>query len=664
MAQPKVGGCGHDMGECRQMGKQNGYCGSFLKRLAKSQAGNTLAIVAAAIIPLMGLIGGGVDMSRAYMVRSRLQQACDAAALAGRRSMTTASMTDTDKTEARRFFDFNFPQGTFGSTSFTPTIQSNPSETTTVQVSATTSVPTTIMRVFGKTSMEIAVDCNSRFDIGNTDVMLVLDTTGSMDSSISNGTGGTTTRIAALRQAVRDFYDTLGAGNNSTGRIRYGFVPYSSTVNVGKLIPSQYLVGGTSGDNWTYNSRQMTYYSDTASTTSTCYRGYRGSGSNSCRSSETTAYSDASSTDRATCQSWGNATTSVSGSYPGTVTKITYSAYSWNNTTPFPSSGSGSQKCVRKEVTTTHSTNVTGGTGNTSLNAWSYDNVTLDTYNFARGNAMDNPAFNDGTQTTWAGCIEEAQTDATITTSTSTSSIPTGAYDLDPDLKPDTRAKRWKPFWPDASWYRSSTPATAPVWSSWPNDDYAVCVARARTLATYTSRTAGPSENYGTADTTLSNYDDYVTSLNAGGFTNHTVGITWGARMLSPDGIFGSMNGTAPNGFATSKNIVFMTDGAMQVPNNNYDAWGINALNGRVSSTGKTSDELKAIQEQRFKIACEAAKRKGITIWIVVFASSSNSSLNACATSTNHIAVSTNASSLSDDFKNIAKNIGGLRLSQ
>ena len=60
----------------------------FLTRLARDVRGNTLAIVGAALVPLAGMIGSGVDMSRAYMAKTRLQSACDAAALAGRRVMT------------------------------------------------------------------------------------------------------------------------------------------------------------------------------------------------------------------------------------------------------------------------------------------------------------------------------------------------------------------------------------------------------------------------------------------------------------------------------------------------------------------------------------------------------------------------------------------------
>ena len=59
----------------------------FLSRLARDSRGNALAIVGAALVPLTAMIGSGVDMSRAYMAKTRLQTACDAAALAGRRVM-------------------------------------------------------------------------------------------------------------------------------------------------------------------------------------------------------------------------------------------------------------------------------------------------------------------------------------------------------------------------------------------------------------------------------------------------------------------------------------------------------------------------------------------------------------------------------------------------
>ena len=60
------------------------------------------------------MIGSGVDMSRAYMARTRLQSACDAAALAARRVMSNDTLTQSVIDEGRRFFNFNFNQGLYG----------------------------------------------------------------------------------------------------------------------------------------------------------------------------------------------------------------------------------------------------------------------------------------------------------------------------------------------------------------------------------------------------------------------------------------------------------------------------------------------------------------------------------------------------------------------
>ena len=59
----------------------------IMSRLASNQEGNIIAIFAAAIIPAIGLVGGAVDMSRLYLTQARLQGACDAGALLGRKIM-------------------------------------------------------------------------------------------------------------------------------------------------------------------------------------------------------------------------------------------------------------------------------------------------------------------------------------------------------------------------------------------------------------------------------------------------------------------------------------------------------------------------------------------------------------------------------------------------
>jgi Flp pilus assembly protein TadG len=668
------------------MGKTNEHPMGFLRRLVKNQAGNTMAIVAAAIIPLAGLIGGGLDMSRAYMVRTRMQQACDAAALAGRRSMTGATMSDADKAEAKKFFDFNFPQNTFGSSTFVPVIRSNPSETTTVEVSAVTTVPTTLMRIFGYETLNIAVDCNSRFDIGNTDVMLVLDTTGSMvQNQISDGKGGsgTTTRMVALQQAVKDFYDTLGAGSDTTGRIRYGFMPYSSTVNVGYQLPTGSMMGSNSNETALYQTRRALYYFESGSDTSTCYRRY--GLSNTCYTSSDAANNASTSSTRsvAQCNSFGNTSSTTSGSAPNDVATTTYSYDSFNGSTA-PATGTSARKCVRKETTVTKSYDTTNTPGdNTTFYTWELGQFPVNLNGLIAGNSVPNPTYNASSPNdsngsaiastmTWSGCIEERSTDSSITKNSSTSSTPATAFDLQIDTLPTTNDTRWRPHMPQLEFKRNGR---------WMNDNrdnrYATnsendtfragsggwngCPSQARRLTSYASRTSVPSGQ-------SSSFNSYVDGLVAVGGTYHTIGMAWGARFLSPKGLFASDNSAAPNGFNISRHIVFMTDGDMSAYSRVYGAWGYQALDQRDGPGGISDDDLTDIHNTRLQMMCNAIKAEGIKIWVIGFRNKSEGDIDTplqnCASGPNYWMMAYDGATLTQKFKDIAKNIGGLRVSK
>src|SRR3546814_11452854 len=83
--------------------------------------------------------------------------------------------------------------------------------------------------------------------IPNTDVMFVLDTTGSMSDNIP---GDSAPKIFGLRRAVKCFYEALAkqdtdascgsnpnCGTGYTGQLRFGFVPFGTNTQVGKLVP-------------------------------------------------------------------------------------------------------------------------------------------------------------------------------------------------------------------------------------------------------------------------------------------------------------------------------------------------------------------------------------------------------------------------------------------
>src|SRR3569623_53242 len=233
----------------------------LLSRLARDVRGNTLAIVGAALVPLTAMIGSGVDMSRAYMAKHRLQSACDAAALAARRVMKNDTLDATVKAEAVKFFNFNFAQGLYQTDAFTPDV-TTPS-TGTVRVTAATKIPTAIMSIFGFKKLNLAVTCDASQNFVNTDIVLVLDVTGSMAHDVNDNTttDPSATKIQALRDAVIALYDQLAPIQTQLEanglRLRYAVVLYSSAVNVGKLIyakNSSYIV-----DSADYQSRQPQY---------------------------------------------------------------------------------------------------------------------------------------------------------------------------------------------------------------------------------------------------------------------------------------------------------------------------------------------------------------------------------------------------------------------
>ena len=209
----------------------------ILTSLARDTRGNASLLVGAALLPLMALVGGGLDMSVSYMARAKLQNACDSAVLAGRQSMEGTDWKNKNKQEAQKFFDFNFPANSYNARNIKFDIDQNASDSQELIGSASASIPTAIMKIFGYDTIEIAVSCDAKREQGHNDVVLVLDVTGSMNDAPS--TGGAS-KISRLRTGAAGLYRALDDDANS--ETRYGIVPYSHTVNVGRSLRNRDIV--------------------------------------------------------------------------------------------------------------------------------------------------------------------------------------------------------------------------------------------------------------------------------------------------------------------------------------------------------------------------------------------------------------------------------------
>jgi Flp pilus assembly protein TadG len=518
----------------------------FLMRLRKDQRGNTLMMVGAAIFPMIAFIGSGMDMSRAYLVKTRMQQACDAGALAGRKAMAGTTLSSSDKATAENFFRFNFPNGTMatapltvatddveGPNKITITLDSSKQ----VGMTATAVMPNMLMQVFGYDTQTIRVACKAEEYYVNTDVMLVLDTTGSMNCTIndsltcSQATEKTpSSKMLDLRNAVKQLYVNLRpaqvALEAKSLRMRVGWVPYSTTVNVGKLLYAQ--------DSTSLNN-------------------------------------------------------------PGVYR---------NNT----------------------GTNGTAYNGPTQTAAW-----------FTGTGASD-----------YQGCIVERQTTAFAS---STTTIPSGAWDLDIARMPTDAASRWTPI-VNSLYLKNNLSATN--YSTVTDRNVKECPKPAVHMTAWASTSAFDAE-----------VDKIVTG---GGYTYHDIGMIWGTRMIAPTGIFGSRNPDTFNSVKVKRTIVLVTDGFLNAETEVYGAYGVERYEGRVHGTGaNTAAEYELRHKKRFTLMCDVAKSAPINadVWVIAVlptSSSVDASMTTCASNAAQVIKVSDTTALNNAFKAVSDKVGNLRI--
>lgn len=194
-----------------------------LRALFRDRRGGVFVFMAAAAIPLIGFIGIATDTARMFMVKSRLSSAVDAASLAGGK-VFFAPGRDAD---VRMYFDSNFPPNYMGATVTAFDIQDDEEEET-LTVSATASVPTSFMRLFGFDTVSVAADAEVTRRQVALDVVMAIDISGSMNE----GAPGGGSRIAAAKTAAEDLVDILFGNDSSKDFLNIGLVPWNAKVNV------------------------------------------------------------------------------------------------------------------------------------------------------------------------------------------------------------------------------------------------------------------------------------------------------------------------------------------------------------------------------------------------------------------------------------------------
>ena len=216
----------------------------MFSRFLRDRRGSVAPMFAIAVIPVIGLTGAAIDYSRASSVRTGMQAAIDATALAMARLAPGLTQSELQqKTTAYFNAMFNHPEAK--NLVLTPTYTTAGGAQLTIAISG--SVDTTFMKVLGHNSISLGSTSTVKWGNNRLRVALVLDNTGSM-----NDAG----KLPAMKSAAKNLLKQLKDAATSNGDVYVSIIPFNKDVNVGKSNYNQSYIrwdlwdaanGGSSG---------------------------------------------------------------------------------------------------------------------------------------------------------------------------------------------------------------------------------------------------------------------------------------------------------------------------------------------------------------------------------------------------------------------------------
>ncbi len=189
------------------------------------QRGSAMVLFSVVLVfVLLPIVGLAIDSGIAYVIKTKLAAAVDAAALAGARSLSIGETADQQQTAVvntmQAYFSANFPPGLLNAQASimpNPNPISEPStHVRTVSIQGTAQSPLYFLSIFGQRQLTVAASAQAaRRDVN---VVMVLDRSGSMAAS-----GVCTTMKSSATNFVNMF---------SNGRDRLSLITFKGSGNV------------------------------------------------------------------------------------------------------------------------------------------------------------------------------------------------------------------------------------------------------------------------------------------------------------------------------------------------------------------------------------------------------------------------------------------------
>lgn len=207
---------------------------SFGRRFpGRARRGSVVALTALLIVPITVAMGMALDGARIYLVRSRLGEAVDAAALASAQGVGVEEMESL----ARRLLEANYPHAYMRSA--LGAVEVRALDSGRVEIVGRAALPMVVMSLVGAGSVTVEARAVAQREVRGLELALVLDSTGSMKGD----------KLAALKSAVHDLLGILFGEDESSGALRIAVVPFSARVNIGKSNAA-WLSGSVAPSGW------------------------------------------------------------------------------------------------------------------------------------------------------------------------------------------------------------------------------------------------------------------------------------------------------------------------------------------------------------------------------------------------------------------------------
>ncbi len=194
-------------------------------RLVRNEDGNVAMLFGLTLLPMLAATGVAVDYGRASQARSQLHAAADSAALAA--AKRAPLLTDAQlAAEAQRHFSAVLNQrADLAALPVTVTRSGRR-----VQVAAAGVMPTTFMRLFGWSQLEVGARVEAGYGDRKVELVLALDNTGSMQER--DPVSGAR-KIDELKKATLNLIAAAEASAPSgSGMVRIGIVPFETQVKI------------------------------------------------------------------------------------------------------------------------------------------------------------------------------------------------------------------------------------------------------------------------------------------------------------------------------------------------------------------------------------------------------------------------------------------------